>query len=837
MILKRFIYLLLTLFLFDLTNTNGQAPPQHSLEIIVTAPDDLVVPGANCFLSQNGKNLLTTVTDENGKARFDNLSEGNYLLKVEKEGFAGFQKDDLKIFGQTPLELTVKLTVSDVSAVVTVTNQSDSNNTVEAGASPPAADVQRRTIERLPLASKRVDEAIPLVPGVIRSTTGEISINGASEQQSAFRVNGLNVADPASGNFRLNLPVDAVESVQVFLHPYNAEFGQFTGGLTNVETRRGGDKLHFEINDFLPDFRFRNGKIYGVQDDSPHINVNGPLIKDKLFFSQSLSYNISKQPVRGLEPPNNETISEGQSSFSQIDWVLSQKHSQTFTFGYFPEREKFVGLDFFRQRPVTPNDKQSDFVFTFRDNYALAQGLLQSSVSLKRFNAFIWPQGNDDQTLTPAGEFGNYFSSQDRRSFRVEVFEIYDFPARKIFSVVNNIKTGFNFSDVGNRMNYVARPVNARRADGTLAERDVFERASSIKAANRTYTGFIQDRLLLRPNLSLDLGFRLENQNIARERNFAPRGGFALSPWKGDRTVVRGGIGFFYDKVPLNIRAFRQYPGRTVTRFAADGRTVLDERRYANILVDDPGLFPLDFRTVKSEVGFVPENVTWNLQLDQIINSRFSLRANYTYSRTTRIYIVNPENDFFGSSATVLSPTGRATYAALELTAKINLPKKQPFYVSYVRSRALGDLNDFNGYFGNFGVPLIRPNQSSNLPTSVPNRLLAWGQIALPHKITVSPIVEVRSGFPYSIVDQEQNFVGTRNASNQRFPVFYSVDAEVSKDFKVTKKYGLRLSLRGFNLTNHFNPRDLRNNLGDRQFGSFINSYRRYFTGGFDLLF
>jgi hypothetical protein len=33
----------------------------------------------------------------------------------------------------------------------------------------------------------------------------------------------LNAADPATGAFRLTLPVDAVEAVQVFLHPYTAE--------------------------------------------------------------------------------------------------------------------------------------------------------------------------------------------------------------------------------------------------------------------------------------------------------------------------------------------------------------------------------------------------------------------------------------------------------------------------------------------------------------------------------------------------------------------------------------------------------------------------------------
>ena len=808
-----------------------------TLRVLVSDPQNQAIEGANCLLSLNNKKISEVQTDVGGAAVFTGLPNGIYDLKIEKAGFKTYEKADLIISPETPAELAVTLEVGTVSVQVNVENPAENVQSVEAGSSPPVADVQRRTIERLPLATKRVDEAIPLVPGVIRSANGEISINGATEQQSGFLVNGLNVADPTSGNFRLNLPIDAVESVQVFRHPYSAEFGQFTGGLTNIETRRGGDKWHYEINDFLPDFRFHNGKFYGIQDDAPHVNFNGPLIKDKLFISQSLGYTISKQPVRGLVFPNNETKNESQSSFTQLDLILSPIHSQTITFGYFPERLSYVGLDFFRPRPVTPNYKQKDFVGTFRDNYAVQNGLLQTSFSYKKFDANVWGQGTGEQNLTPTGESGNYFSTQARKSSRFEFFEIYDFPARKIFYGTHNIKTGFNYTSVSNRMNYAARPFNVFRADGTIAERTTFDAAPQFFINNRTFTGFVQDRWILHPNFSIDFGVRVEDQRIASERNFAPRVGFAWSPFKGDKTVIRGGVGFFYDKVPLNIRAFGNYPVRTVTRFAADGQTILGRSRFENILVDNPALVPLDFRTAKSETGFVPENLTWNLQVDQIVNQRISFRANYTHSRTTKLYVVQPQTDFFGRSATVLTPSGRASYDAFELTAKFTLPKNQPFYVSYVRSKVRGDLNDFNSYFGDFGVPLVRPNQYSNLSTNVPNRLLAWGNIALPRKVTISPIIEWRSGFLYSIVDQNQNFVGTRNASNQRFPNFFSVDAEISKDFQVTQKYAIRLSLRGFNLTDHFNPRNFRNNLGDPQFGTFINSYRRYFTGGFDIIF
>jgi hypothetical protein len=265
--------------------------------------------------------------------------------------------------------------------------------------------------------------------------------------------------------------------------------------------------------------------------------------------------------------------------------------------------------------------------------------------------------------------------------------------------------------------------------------------------------------------------------------------------------------------------------------------TVIESRRFTNVLVDTAPIAPLDFRVSKTDAGFVPENLTWNIQLDQTVNSLLSLRANFINSRTSNIYVVNPELDFRGQSAVVLRSAGRATYRALELTARLTLPEKQAFYVSYVRSRSRGDLNDFNGYFGDFGSPVIRQNQYSNLPFDAPNRLLAWGTIALPRRVTLAPIFEVRSGFPYSVRDAAQNFVGVRNSDQTRFPRFLALDLEIAKEFQMTKKYDVRLSLRGFNLTNHFNPRDVRSNLADPNFGRFLASYRRYFAGGFDIIF
>src|SRR5207302_1108045 len=83
------------------------------------------------------------------------------------------------------------------TGTVTIAAPADEATNVQAGASMAAGILKRDSLQRLPLPTARVDQALPLIPGVVRSSTGEISIEGATEQQSTLLVNGLNASDPA----------------------------------------------------------------------------------------------------------------------------------------------------------------------------------------------------------------------------------------------------------------------------------------------------------------------------------------------------------------------------------------------------------------------------------------------------------------------------------------------------------------------------------------------------------------------------------------------------------------------------------------------------------------
>ena len=114
-----------------------------------------------------------------------------------------------------------------------------------------------------------------------------------------------------------------------------------------------------------------------------------------------------------------------------------------------------------------------------------------------------------------------------------------------------------------------------------------------------------------------------------------------------------------------------------------------------------------------------------------------------------------------------LTGDGTSRYRQVAVTARVHAGKDRDLFVSYVNSRARGDMNDFGSYLGTFPLPIIRPNTNGVLSTDLPNRLLAWGTVKLPDGFLISPVMEFRSGFPYSTLRCRAELYG----SSQRHAV------------------------------------------------------------------
>jgi hypothetical protein len=373
-----------------------------------------------------------------------------------------------------------------------------------------------------------------------------------------------------------------------------------------------------------------------------------------------------------------------------------------------------------------------------------------------------------------------------------------------------------------------SHPVRIHRANGTLSQLIEFTGDPFIKRDTTEFTAFAQDKWLLHRKLTFDLGVRYDRETIAEENLFAPRFGFVVVPSDDNRTAIRGGIGLFWGKMQLNIGTFDQLQERIVTVFGPDGLTLNGPaRRFVNL--------------IGSGTPETPYSVSWNVEVDRQITPGLTLRFGYLQREGRREFIINPFEDPTDPTRGILelSNGGRSRYREFQVTGRYNFGESNTLFVSYVRSSATGDLNGVNEFFANFENPIVRPNEVSRLPFDAPNRFLVWGNIELPWKITLFPVLDVHDGFPFSIIDEDRNFIGRRNRAG-RFPVFVSWDMKITKRFNIKykgKKVELDAGARIFNITNHFNPRNVQNNIASARFGDFLNNVGTLVRGSFQLRF
>ena len=142
-----------------------------------------------------------------------------------------------------------------------------------------------------------------------------------------------------------------------------------------------------------------------------------------------------------------------------------------------------------------------------------------------------------------------------------------------------------------------------------------------------------------------------------------------------------------------------------------------------------------------------------------------------------------------------------------------------------MRSHGDADLNNYDQFYGNLRNPIVRANEHNLIPTDVPNRLIVRGTIGLPGRWNIAPVIEIRSGFPWSAVDEFQDFVGPRNRSG-RLPRVRTVDFSISRPWHVWR-YRFRGGIKVYNLFGTSAERDVQSNITSPSFAQFFNPLER----------
>jgi hypothetical protein len=175
----------------------------------------------------------------------------------------------------------------------------EASNPITETSSDPAT-VAPEKAKDTPLRPATLVDALPLIPGIVRAPDGSVRIAGFGEDHSALLVNSVDVTDPATGGFGLSVPIDSVQTIEVSEMPYLAEYGRFTAGVVAANTRRGGEKWDYSLNEPFPDFFIRSGHLDGVRDAPPRFNLGGPIIANRLYF-QNLALRPESEHLEGLQ--------------------------------------------------------------------------------------------------------------------------------------------------------------------------------------------------------------------------------------------------------------------------------------------------------------------------------------------------------------------------------------------------------------------------------------------------------------------------------------------------------------------------------------------------------
>ena len=421
-----------------------------------------------------------------------------------------------------------------------------------------------------PLAGDDFQSLLTVLPSIIRGPEGRLRIKGGAPTTGALQLSSASLNDPSTGDFDLELPSGAVESVEVLSNPFAAEYGRFSTSVTQVRTKRGTNDWLIKPDNLVPGF----GKGFAfVNKFEPRLSISGPIKRDKLLFGEYLQYRYVRTPVKSL-PGEPQLGLDSFDSFTRLDAALSSRHALTGGVIYFPRKITNATLSTFRPEETTPKFTQAGFSAGAVDRLILSShAVLESTIAARTFEVDQKTKGDQPMVYAPQTQSGNFFNRQERNVRSLQFVEVLtlskDWHGQHVFKFGVDLQhsrfDGDNFS----------HEVDAVRLDGSLAERITYSPPLTHPEVSGTELAlFAQDRWRVNDRLVLELGFRSDRDDVVEKVNYSPRVGAAVSVLPEGRGILRGGFGKFAERTPLTIGAFTQYDVQTVSRFAADSAPI-----------------------------------------------------------------------------------------------------------------------------------------------------------------------------------------------------------------------------------------------------------------------
>lgn len=284
-----------------------------SIRGVVSDPEGKPVPGAQVTITSEALigQTRTAYSNELGVFRFPSVPIGTYSVDVTMEGFDPVRIDNVDVRLDATANVPVSIKLSTVAEALTVVGETPVLDVTQASV---ATSFKGEMLEELP-TQRNMYDLMQVSPGMTVDVgdgqSDRVVAFGSNRQSNSWNVDGVDVSAPETGSAWWTVNPDLIDEVQVLGVGAPAEYGNHTGAVLNVVTKKGGNSLHGSTNYFfqtdgltaanvkLPDSPFTFHRDHYRNFTA---QAGGPIIKDKTWFFGSFEYWRDASTEPGNDP-------------------------------------------------------------------------------------------------------------------------------------------------------------------------------------------------------------------------------------------------------------------------------------------------------------------------------------------------------------------------------------------------------------------------------------------------------------------------------------------------------------------------------------------------------
>lgn len=599
--------------------TVGQSPNTATIVVVVVDQAGAVVKDAKVSVLNTATGAVRElVSGSDGSATVPALSlTGSYTVTVSKEGFGNEELKDITLRSGETATLKVKLLVGSEKAEVTVYGTAEGLiadpqigrrlDTTQIDETP----ILGRKASTVPLLNSAFRQA---------KGTGDLFVNqtyfvtgAGSRRTTTTTLDGAN-NDEAWGRQTMiaTLPLGAIQEMTVLSNAFSSEYGWTAGPALNIVTKSGTNGLHGE-GLFMSRPGGLQAKTFSTQNFCPPsvttcvtpttliaINpvdvpdalsqvsgsIGGPIVKDKTFFFGTVDYTrqnrttfLSSTLPAFVLPADGNLAYTGHYRQFLFDGRLDQKLTSNQTLMFRMNVDRFSddnpqdAVGGTSAPSVARRYSRRSWTAQVNHTWIVKPNLLNEArfAYLNGDPVTLWEAQALSTTYTRAGSVP-FTIGQSRASdlfgHQLQFSDTLSWSRGKHYlrvggNLVHHTSGGFG-SEPGTAILGTFTFRNTTTTPfGQLTLADVQSYTQPINFGISSYnlkqwlnSGFVQDKIRLRSDLTVDVGLRYDRQTLTDAKNdFAPRIGFAWNPRADSRLVIRGGYGMYYTQIQSNLIA------------------------------------------------------------------------------------------------------------------------------------------------------------------------------------------------------------------------------------------------------------------------------------------